>query len=72
VKEPAAETVIDWVVAPVDQRFPMADEEVSVTGAPAQIEAGPLMVGVGGSGLEATANAPDVAEHPAAFVAVTL
>jgi hypothetical protein len=72
VKEPAAETVIDWVVAPVDQRFPVADEEVSVMGAPAQIEAGPLIVGVVGSGLETTANAAEVAEHPAAFVAVTL
>jgi hypothetical protein len=46
--------VIDWVVAPVDQRFPVAADDVSVTDAPVQNEDGPLMVGVGGTGLAVT------------------
>jgi len=65
-------TVIDCVVAPVDHRFPVSAEEVSVTDPPAQNELAPLMVGVAGSGLETTANAADVAEQPPALVAVTL
>jgi hypothetical protein len=72
VKEPAAETVIDCVVAPVDQRLPVSAEDVSVTEPPAQKELGPLMVGVGGSGFEVTANAAEVEEQPLAFVTVTL
>jgi hypothetical protein len=72
VKEPAAATVMDCVVAPVDQRFPVAADEVNVTARPAQMEAGPLMVGVAGRGLETTENAADVAEQPPALVAVTL
>jgi len=72
VKEPAAATVMDCVVAPVDQRLPVADEDVSVVVRPAQIEARPLMVGVAGSGLATTANGAEVAEQPSAFVAVTL
>jgi hypothetical protein len=55
VYDPAAETVIVCVVAPVDQRFPVADEDVRVTLLPAQAsEAGPLMVGVGTDGLAVT------------------
>src|SRR5471032_3067468 len=42
VYDPAAETVIDCVVAPVDQMLPVADDEVSVTVVPAQKDAGPL------------------------------
>ena len=53
VYEPATETVIDCVVAPVDQRFPVTEEDVSVI--PAQPNVlGPLMVGVGGRGFEVT------------------
>jgi hypothetical protein len=50
---PAVETVIDWVVSPVDQRLPVADDEVNVTLPPAQKVVGPpaVMVGAGGAGL---------------------
>ena len=72
VNEPAVETVIDCVVAPVDQRLPVADEEVKVMLPPAQNEAGPLMVGVAGSGLETTEKAAEVAEQPAVVVTVTV
>ena len=53
--EPEAETLIDCVVAPVDQRLPVADDEVSVIVLPAQNEVGPVMSGVAGAGLTATA-----------------
>jgi hypothetical protein len=71
VYEPAAETVIDWVAAPVDQRFPVAEDDVSVIVLPVQKEAGPLMVGVGGSALTVTTNAAEVAEQPLASVTLT-
>jgi len=48
--EPAAATKIDCVVLPVDQRFPVAEDDVSVILLPAKNELGPLMVGVGGGG----------------------
>lgn len=50
---PAVETVIDWVVSPVDQRLPVADDEVNVTLPPAQKVVGPpgVIVGVGGAGF---------------------
>ena len=70
--EPAAETVIDGVVAPVDQRFPVAADDVRVAEVPAQNEAGPLTVGVGTAVLVATILAADVAEQPAASVTVTV
>jgi len=54
LKEPAADTVIDCVVAPVDQRLPVADDEVSVTVPPAQNEDPPVMVGVACAGLAVT------------------
>ena len=56
--------MIDCVVSPVDQRFPVADEDVSVIVLPAQNAAGPLMVGVAGVGLTVTAKAAEVAEPP--------
>jgi hypothetical protein len=68
---PAAEIVIDCVVAPVDQRFPLAADDVSVIEPPVQNEVGPLIVGVGGSGLTVTVRGADVAWHPLAFVTVT-
>jgi hypothetical protein len=64
VYEPAVETTIDCVVAPVDQRFPVNAEEVRVIVVPAQKETGPLMVGVAGVGLTVTAKAAEVAEPP--------
>jgi hypothetical protein len=73
VYDPAAETVIDCVVAPLDQRFPVADDDVSVTVLPAHTsELPPLMVGVDGSGLAVTANAAEVAEQPSALVTFTV
>jgi hypothetical protein len=71
VYEPAADTVIDCVVAPVDQRFPVNAEDVSVIVLPAQNALGPLIVGVAGRGFEVTTCAADVAEQPFAFVTVT-
>ena len=64
--------MIDCVVAPVDQRFPVAADEVSVMVVPGQKDEGPLIVGVAGAGLAVTANAAEVAEQPLALVAVTL
>jgi hypothetical protein len=52
--DPAAETVIDCVIAPVDHRFPAAADEVRVIVLPAQNELGPLTVGVAGAGFEVT------------------
>jgi hypothetical protein len=72
VKDPAVETVIDCVVAPVDQVLPVADDDVSVIVVPAQNELGPLIVGVGGAGFTVTTNAADVAVQPFAFVTVTV
>jgi ABC-type glycerol-3-phosphate transport system substrate-binding protein len=69
--EPAAETTMDCVVAPVDQRLPVAEDDVSVIALPVQNEVGPLIVGVGGSGLTVTTNGADVAEQPFALVTVT-
>src|SRR5476649_587342 len=70
--EPATVTAIDCVVAPVDQRLPVAEDDVSVIVAPVQNELGPLMVGVGGSGLTVTAKAAEVAEQPLASVTLTV
>ena len=62
---------MDCVIAPVDQRFPVADEEVSVIVLPAQNEVGPLMTGVAGVGFSVTAKAAEVAEQPLGSVTVT-
>ena len=56
----------------MDQRLPVADEEVRVIEVPGQKAAGPLMVGVGTAGLAVTAKAVDVALQPLALVTVTL
>src|SRR5512140_3983213 len=69
---PATETVIDCVVAPVDQRLPVSAEEVRVIVEPAQNEVGPLIVGVAGVGFTVTRCAAEVAEQPLASVTVTL
>jgi hypothetical protein len=57
--------VIDCVVAPVDQVFPVAEEEVKVTEPPVQNVRGPLavIVGVAGSGFTVTTVAADVDEQ---------
>jgi hypothetical protein len=58
---------MDCVVAPFDQRLPVAADEVSTTFPPAQNVVGPLgvMVGVAGVGLTVTACADEAPEeHP--------
>ena len=72
VYEPAAVTVIDCVVAPVDQRFPVAEDDVSVMLDPAQKADGPVIVGTVAAGLAVTTFATDVAWHPLASVTVTV
>ena len=70
---PAALTVMDWVVAPLDQRYALALDDVSVTEPPAQNVVGPPAVMVGdGGGLTVTLVAAEVAEQPFASVTVTL
>jgi hypothetical protein len=69
---PAAETTIDCVVSPLDQRFPVAADDVRVIVVPAQNVAGPLMVGVSRAGFADTANGVDVEEQPSAVVTVTV
>lgn len=74
VYEPLAVTVMDCVVAPVDQVFPVEAEDVRVTEPPAQKEVGPLavIVGIAGVGLTVTVVEADVAEQPFASVNVTV
>lgn len=74
VNDPEVLTVIDCEVAPLDQRFPLADEEVRVTEPPVQKVVGPPaeIVGVGGFAFTVTTVAADVAEHPEPFVTVTV
>ena len=62
--------MIVCVVAPVDQRLPVAEDEASVIVLPEQTADGPVMVGVA-TGFGATTLAADVAE-PSAFVTVTV
>ena len=69
---PAAETVMDCVTAPVDQRFPVREEEVRVMLLPAQKAEGPAIVGVAGNGFDVTTLAADVAVQPLAPVTVTV
>jgi hypothetical protein len=56
---------MDCVVAPFDQVFPVADEEVNVTEPPAQKVVGPLavIVGTAGSGLTVTVVAAETEEQ---------
>jgi hypothetical protein len=70
---PATDTVIDCVVAPVDQRLPVAEDEVKVIAVPSQeSKAGPLMVGVATAGFTVTMKGAEVAWQPPALVTVTL
>ena len=57
--------MIDWVVAPVDQVFPVADEDVRVTELPAQNVVGPpaVIVGTVGSGFTVTTSGAEVDEQ---------
>ncbi len=66
--------MIDWVVAPVDQRLPVADEEVSTTLPPAQNVNGPPaeIVGVAGNGFTVTTVPADAADVQPPEVLVTV
>ena len=67
------ETVIDCVVAPLDQVFPVAEDEVKVTEPPAQKISGPfaVIVGTAGSGFTVMVVEADVDEQEP-FETVTL
>src|SRR5258708_2929341 len=68
---PAALTVIDEVVAPLDQRYEEPADAVSVTEPPAQNVVGPPAVIVAvGLALTVTAVGAEVALQPAPFVTV--
>ena len=71
---PVALTLIDCVVAPVDQRYELAALAVSVTLPPSQNVVGPpaVMTGVAGRGLTVTAVAALVALQPLPSVVVTV
>jgi hypothetical protein len=59
---------MDCVVAPFDQVFPVAEDEVKVTEPPAQKVVGPpaVIVGVAGSGFTVTVVAADAEVQPLA------
>jgi hypothetical protein len=61
-------------VAPVDQRFPLAEDDVKVTEPPAQnvVEPPAVMVGVVGFAFTVTTVAVEVAVQPEPFVIVTV
>lgn len=64
-------TLILRVVAPVDQRYDVLTDEVSVTLLPAQMAVGPdaVIVGVAGSGFTVTVFGSEaVLRHPYVFV----
>ena len=65
--------MIDWLVAPFDQIFPVADDEVSVTLPPWQKVVAPeaVMVGVAGNALTVTVVAADAAELQVPLFTVT-
>jgi hypothetical protein len=71
--EPPAVTLMDCVVAPLDQRYELAPEAVSVTLPPAQNVVAPLAVMAAvGSGFTVTVVAAEVLLQPFASVTVTL
>ena len=58
---------MDWVVSPVDQRFPPVDEDVNVTEDPEQMDSvvPVTIVGAEGSGFTVTIFGAEVPElHP--------
>lgn len=68
--DPELLTLIVCAVALVDQRFPLACDEVRFTEPPAQNVVGPLAVIVGAVGLAFTVTVvfAEVDEHPEPFV----
>ncbi len=70
---PEVLTVIDCVVAPLLQTFPVAELEVKTTLPPAQkvVVLPAEMIGVAGNAFTFTAIELEVAEHPFPLVTVT-
>ena len=66
-------TVIDCVVSPVDHKFPVAEEDVSVTDPPAQkvVALPAVMVGATGIGLTVTLIVFETAEVHGPSITVT-
>lgn len=66
VYEPPEKAVIDWVVAPVDQAFPVAADDVSTTEPPEQKVVGPLavIVGAAGGGFTVTVEEAEAEAQP--------
>ena len=71
---PEEETVIDCVVAPVDQLFPLAEEDVRTTLPPEQKVVGPPaeIVGAAGVGFTVTVTPAEAGEVQPASVLVTV
>ena len=61
---PATDTLIDCVVAPVDQVFPVAEDDVRVIEVPGQKVAGPLIVGAVPPALTVWVQEPAALEQP--------
>ena len=68
VYEPLVLTVIDWVVAPVDQVFPVEADDVNTTDPPEQKVVGPLatIVGATGGGFTVTVEEAEAEVQPLA------
>jgi hypothetical protein len=68
------DTVIAWVVAPVDHVFPVADDDVKTTFPPVQNVIGPpaVIVGADGVGFTVTVIPADAAEVQPAEARVTV
>ncbi|MNE17548.1 hypothetical protein D3C80_1105330 [compost metagenome] len=73
VYEPLVETVIEFVIAPVDQVFPEGAEDVKTTEPPEQNVVGPpgVIVGVAGGGFTETL-VPALVELHVPFETVTV
>ena len=71
---PALDTVMDWVVAPVDQILLLALLDVNVTLSPSQKVVGPdaVIVGVTGIGFTVTTVGKETEVQPNALVLLTV
>ena len=62
--EPEVRTVIDGVVSPVDQVFPVTSEDVKITEPPSQNVVAPLAVITGGATVVTVTVAETAEEQP--------
>ena len=58
------ETVIDCVVAPVDHRLPVGEDELREIEVPGQKPGGPVITGFGGAGLIVTGTSFEILLAP--------